>query len=157
MKKIIKFIIGEFSKLCRVTVKTLRHYEEIGLLIPKEVDEWTRYRFYDLSQLRRMSRIIYLKDLGFSLEEIKNLFEEGGQMPSMEMIQAKSKQCREEVNKWMKRQSELFKLEAIFYKQENIMEKVFEKTLPARIFATHRRKIDSYDEWLTEIQLPVKK
>lgn len=45
MKNKMKFKIGEFSKLCQVTVKTLRHYEEIGLMIPVEVDEWTGYRF----------------------------------------------------------------------------------------------------------------
>lgn len=51
MKNKMKFKIGEFSKLCQVTVKTLRHYEEIGLMIPVEVDEWTGYRYYDISQL----------------------------------------------------------------------------------------------------------
>ena len=55
MKNKMKFKIGEFSKLCQVTVKTLRHYEEIGLMIPVEVDEWTGYRYYDISQLRCMS------------------------------------------------------------------------------------------------------
>lgn len=54
MKNKMKFKIGEFSKLCQVTVKTLRHYEEIGLMIPVEVDEWTGYRYYDISQLRCM-------------------------------------------------------------------------------------------------------
>ena len=63
MKNKMKFKIGEFSKLCQVTVKTLRHYEEIGLMIPVEVDEWTGYRYYDISQLRCMSRIVYLKQL----------------------------------------------------------------------------------------------
>ena len=61
MKNKMKFKIGEFSKLCQVTVKTLRHYEEIGLMIPVEVDEWTGYRYYDISQLRCMSRIVYLQ------------------------------------------------------------------------------------------------
>lgn len=45
-----KIKIGAFSKLCRVTVKTLRHYEELGLLIPAEIDEWTGYRYYEVSQ-----------------------------------------------------------------------------------------------------------
>lgn len=70
----MRFEIGEFSKLCQVTVKTLRHYEEIGLLIPFEVDEWTGYRYYDIGQLRQMTRIVYLKRLGFSLEEIAELY-----------------------------------------------------------------------------------
>mgnify|MGYP002225606548 CR=1 FL=1 len=63
MKNKMKFKIGEFSKLCQVTVKTLRHYEEIGLMIPLKY-EWTGYRYYDISQLRCMSRIVYLKQLG---------------------------------------------------------------------------------------------
>lgn len=75
----IKFKIGEFSKLNYVTVKTLRHYEEIGLLIPNEVDQWSGYRYYDVSQLKKMSRIIYLKKLGFSLEQIREMFEDGCQ------------------------------------------------------------------------------
>ena len=45
-----KLKIGEFSKLCRVSVKTLRHYEEMGLLVPDETDEWTGYRYYSLEQ-----------------------------------------------------------------------------------------------------------
>lgn len=73
----IKFKIGEFSKLNRVTVKTLRHYEEIGLLVPSQVDKWTGYRYYDVCQLGRMNTIRDLKELGFTLEEIGELFDEG--------------------------------------------------------------------------------
>lgn len=86
MKNKMKFKIGEFSKLCQVTVKTLRHYEEIGLMIPVEVDEWTGYRYYDISQLRCMSRIVYLKQLGFSLEEISELFADGKEFPDAELL-----------------------------------------------------------------------
>ena len=86
MKNKMKFKIGEFSKLCQVTVKTLRHYEEIGLMIPVEVDEWTGYRYYDISQLRCMSRIVYLKQLGFSLEEISELFADGKEFPDAEFL-----------------------------------------------------------------------
>lgn len=60
-----------------MTVKTLRHYPQIGLLIPNCIDEWTGYRYYDVCQIERMNRIIYLKKLGFSLEEIRELFDEG--------------------------------------------------------------------------------
>ena len=142
----MKFKIGEFSKLCQVTVKTLRHYEEIGLLIPIEVDEWTGYRYYDISQLRRMNRIVYLKQLGFSLEEITELFEEGKECPDTEQIKEKVERCKNDMAHLMWRQTELAKLETLLQKQENIMEKVFEKSLPSRIFATHRHKIESYQE-----------
>ncbi len=62
--------IGDFSKLSRVTVKTLRYYDEVGLLKPAHVDTYTGYRYYTYAQLLRLNRILALKDLGFSLEEI---------------------------------------------------------------------------------------
>ncbi|RPJ27085.1 MAG: MerR family transcriptional regulator [Chloroflexi bacterium] len=67
--------IGDFSKLSRVSVKTLRFYDEMGLLKPVEVDRFTGYRYYEFDQLPRLYRILALKDLGFSLEEIGHLLE----------------------------------------------------------------------------------
>ena len=62
--------IGDFSKLSRISVKTLRYYDEMGLLKPVSVDVFTSYRLYEYSQLSVLHRILALKDLGFSLEEI---------------------------------------------------------------------------------------
>lgn len=56
MAKNIRLTIGEFSRYCGVTVKTLRHYERMGLLVPNEVDEWTRYRYYDVAQMQQAQR-----------------------------------------------------------------------------------------------------
>jgi effector-binding domain-containing protein len=64
------FKIGDFSKLSQVSVKTLRYYDEIGLLRPSEVDRFTGYRYYSASQLSRLNRILALKDLGLSLDQI---------------------------------------------------------------------------------------
>ena len=63
--------IGEFSKLCQISVKTLRYYSDIGLLCPKEVDPFTGYRMYSGSQLQEAIQILALKELGFSLDEIR--------------------------------------------------------------------------------------
>src|SRR3990172_9888415 len=68
--------IGDFSKLSRVSIKTLRYYDEMGLLKPVEVDRLTGYRYYEYDQLPLLYRILALKDLGFSLEEIGRLLEE---------------------------------------------------------------------------------
>ena len=68
--------IGELSKLTNISVKTIRFYEEEGLITPVEVDRWTSYRYYDDSSINRLSEIAYLKDLGFSLKEICNMDEE---------------------------------------------------------------------------------
>lgn len=70
------FKIGDFSRLSQVPVKTLRYYDEIGLLKPNEVDRFTSYRYYTAGQLSRLNRILLLKDLGLSLEQIKRLLED---------------------------------------------------------------------------------
>lgn len=65
--------IGEFSTLGRVSVRMLRHYEKLGLLVPAETDTFTSYRYYTLDQLPRLNRIIALKELGFSLEQVGDI------------------------------------------------------------------------------------
>ena len=65
--------IGEFSLLNKVTIKTLRYYNEIGLFIPKVIDKYTGYRYYDEDQLEEFNKISKYKELGFSLEDIKKL------------------------------------------------------------------------------------
>lgn len=70
------FKIGEFSKLSQVTVKTLRFYDQEGLLQPAQVDPMTGYRYYSADQLPRLNRILALKALGFSLEQIRQMIDE---------------------------------------------------------------------------------
>ena len=67
------FKIGDFARLSKVTVKALRHYESVGLLQPAHIDASTGYRYYMASQMSKLNRIMALKDLGFSLEEISIL------------------------------------------------------------------------------------
>ncbi len=69
--------IGDFSKLARVPIKTLRYYDDVGLFKPAEVDESTGYRHYTVEQLAQLNRILALKDLEFSLEEIGRFLTEG--------------------------------------------------------------------------------
>lgn len=64
------FKIGEFAKLNRITISTLRHYDFMDLLKPVKTDEMTGYRYYSAKQMPRISRILKLKEMGFSLEEI---------------------------------------------------------------------------------------
>lgn len=64
------FKISDFSQLARVSVRTLRLYDELDLLKPAQVDPLTGYRQYDANQLSRLNRILALKDLGFSREQI---------------------------------------------------------------------------------------
>jgi DNA-binding transcriptional MerR regulator len=70
------FAIGEFARHGRVSVRMLRHYDAIGLLEPVRVDPATGYRFYDASQLSRLNRIVVLKDLGFTLQQVASILNE---------------------------------------------------------------------------------
>ena len=69
--------IGEFSKICKVSTKTLRYYAEIGLILPSEINPENGYRYYSIEQLETMLFIIRLKSYNFSLEEIKQIMEFG--------------------------------------------------------------------------------
>lgn len=68
--------IGQFSKLTQIPIKTLRYYDEIGLLRPAHVQRATGYRSYTSDQVQRLNRILVLKDLGCSLREIHDLIAE---------------------------------------------------------------------------------
>ena len=70
------FRIGDFAKIARVSVKTLHHYDEIGLLKPERVHDTTSYRYYTIDQLPRLNRILVLKDLGFTLNQIRSMLNE---------------------------------------------------------------------------------
>jgi len=70
------FQIGDFSRICRLPVSMLRYYADIGLLEPHHVDPSTNYRYYSLDQLPRLNRILALKDLGLSLDEIAQILQE---------------------------------------------------------------------------------
>jgi DNA-binding transcriptional MerR regulator len=67
------FNIGEFASIGRVSVRMLRHYDEIGLLTPARVDPFTGYRSYDGSQFEVLGRILMFKDLGFRLDEVTQI------------------------------------------------------------------------------------
>jgi DNA-binding transcriptional MerR regulator len=69
------FSIGEFARLGGVSVRTLRHYDEIGLLCPAKVDPDTGYRGYSAPQLRQLNRIMALKELGLSLTQARRLLD----------------------------------------------------------------------------------
>jgi len=138
-----KLKIGEFSKLMQITVKTLRHYETLGLLLPDEVDEWTGYRYYRIEQMQRLNDIRRLKDLGFSLEEIKDLYEDESHRPSLELLDTKIRNCEMELKRLMQRHEQL---RAMVDSQKNIltMEKFTIQSLPAIMVASHRQIIPNY-------------
>src|SRR5215468_6149372 len=93
------FKIGEFSKMVQVPVPTLRYYDQVGLLKPIEVDRFTGYRYYSASQLPRLHRILALKGLGFSLEQIGAVLDEGLTPEQMRgMLRLREAQIRQQLS-----------------------------------------------------------
>jgi DNA-binding transcriptional MerR regulator len=70
------FGTGAFARIAGVSVRTLHHYDELGLLVPARVDDRTGYRWYEAGQLARLNRIVALRDLGFALQDLPPLLDE---------------------------------------------------------------------------------
>lgn len=65
--------IGDFSRICQVSIKALRHWDSIGLLIPAHIDAQSGYRYYTIEQLTQVNRIMALKTMGLGLPQILEL------------------------------------------------------------------------------------
>ena len=143
MREKTKLKIGEFSRLMQVTIKTLRHYELKELLIPDEVDEWTGYRYYSTAQMLKLNSIRKLQQLGFTLEEIRELYDNESHAPSMEQLSKKIDDTEKQLKQLIARRNQL--LEWMDSRRKlNIMEKFSIESLPAVIVATHREVIPNY-------------
>ena len=134
----LRLTIGEFSKFCQVTVKALKHYEKKGLLVPNEVHEWTKYRYYDVAQMQQLNGILWLKGMGFSLEEIRDLFDEGTHRPSIQQIEVKKNMVKQQISQFQERLAALNRLGENIRQIER-MEGIVIERLPEIIVAVHRR------------------
>ena len=142
------FKIGEFSKLSQVTVKTLRYYDEIGLLKPAKVDRFTGYRYYSADQLPRLNRILALKDLGLSLAQVAQLLD--GDLPPAQirgMLRLKQAELQQRVQEEQARLARVeWRLRQI--EQEGTMstQEVVLKKVPALTVASVRDVIPTYSD-----------
>lgn len=89
----MEYLIGDFSRISRLGIKTLRYYHEIGLLEPSRVDPFTGYRYYDEECLSRVRAISRLKDLNFSLGEIRDIL--AGKQKDTSILQLMQKKLAE--------------------------------------------------------------
>ena len=139
-----KLKIGEFSQMMQVTVKTLRHYEQKGLLLPHEVDEWTGYRYYSVDQMQKLNVIRDLQKLGFSLDEIKELYDENEHSPSIDQLSEKIEETELQLKKLKARRDQLLHWRNS-RKKINKMDKFSIQSLPEIIVASHREVIPNYE------------
>ena len=101
--------IGEFSNICKVSTKTLRYYDEIGLLKPSEINPENGYRYYAIEQLERMLFINRLKSYSFSLDEIKEFMQSDEKKDDSlyEAFTRKKKQLEDELQNYNQLLSQL--------------------------------------------------
>lgn len=137
------FSIGMFSKINKITTKTLRYYEDIGLLKPEYVDEFTKYRYYTTEQLPKLHQIITLKQMGLSLVEIKEILEKPEEVEKILINKEKDilDVMRNEEYKLIKLRNYLKNL-----KGEVDMNNVIIKSLPKVKIASMRKVLKNYDE-----------
>ena len=143
MRSKTKLKIGEFSQLMQVTIKTLRHYEQKGLLIPDEVDEWTGYRYYSIEQMQKLQTIRDLQRLGFSLDEIKDLYDSYSCTPTIDQLTEKIEETEAQLRQLIARRDRLIDWRNA-RKQMTTMEKFSIQSLPEIIVASHREVLPNY-------------
>ena len=154
--------IGEFSKLSRVSIRMLRHYDDIGLLKPAEIDDFTGYRYYREDQLFTIGRITSLKDMGFSLAEIIKILDSYDDKEKMEEFL--SERQKELAKLSEETEYKLMLLETArkrLRKEQNMSFDVTVKTIPERYAATVHMVVPHYEDegmlWgmMAEVKTPL--
>ncbi len=133
--------IGIFAQMNKVTIKTLRHYDEIGILKPYYIDENNGYRYYISDQLPILHQILALKEIGFSLEEIKQVIAGASEE---KLLQKKKSQLMLEMAEITKK---IASIESYLTSDELQNEyHVVIKSIPEVIIASMRVHLNGYPE-----------
>lgn len=132
--------IGMFAAMNHVTIKTLRYYDEQGLLKPTYVDEINGYRYYLASQIADLHQILALKNMGFSIEDIRAILNGKSEK---ELLMAKKQEILKELAELT---AKLAQVES-YLAEENLdlSAPVLIKCIPEVIVATMEERIDTYD------------
>lgn len=140
--------IGDFSKLSRISIRMLRHYAEIGLLVPAYIDDFSGYRYYSEAQLLVSHRIIALKDMGFSLASIQEILKSYDNPQALaQFLLLKQAEIKEQAEEASRRLRLLETTIERLRKDDTAMScNVVLKTLPERYVASVRRIIPSYEQ-----------
>ena len=139
--------IGEFSKLSRVSIRMLRHYDDIGLLKPAEIDEFTGYRYYREEQLFTIGRITSLKDMGFALADIIKILDSYDDAEKMDAFLSERQKELARLSK--ETEYKLMLLDTArkrLRKEQNMSFDVTVKTIPERYAATVQMVVPHYED-----------
>ncbi|MEM7345263.1 MAG: helix-turn-helix domain-containing protein, partial [Chloroflexota bacterium] len=142
------FLIGEFSKISRVSKRLLHYYDDIGLLNPAHIDEATGYRYYSAKQLPRLNRILALKALGLTLDQIIKMMDEAISDDEIQgMLRLKKAEMEQTVQENLQR---LRSIEARLQQNQDTgkVPDVVIKSIPAQPFLSVRKQFPTSEALL---------
>ncbi|MCL2372134.1 MAG: MerR family transcriptional regulator [Defluviitaleaceae bacterium] len=126
------FKIGEFSKMMRVSARMLRYYDQNGLFSPAETDRITGYRSYNARQIPQITRIIQLRDMGFSVEEIKEILPNYNNAAYMQQaLQQKTQEITRQIHSEQAKLTNITAMRGKIMEEKNMVHNVELKSLPA--------------------------
>jgi DNA-binding transcriptional MerR regulator/effector-binding domain-containing protein len=141
------FRIGIFAAMNKVTVKTLRYYDEEGLLKPAKIDDWTNYRYYSAEQMIPLRRILALKEMGFSIKEIPIISnEEKSNAEFIDYLRCKRKEASEKLINEKERVKSIDHYIQVLEKENKMSDyNVITKELPTVMAACVKTQVPNYD------------
>ncbi len=151
------FSIGDFARSGRVSVRMLRHYDAIGLLRPASVDPSTGYRQYGAAQLARLNRVVALKDLGFTLEQVATIVDDEIDADELRgMLRLRHAELREQIAADTARLERVEARLRIIEREEAMAEAVEVKTVPAIRVAELRAPVGGFEpQFITPVLGPL--
>lgn len=136
------FTIGEMAELFQINIRTLRYYDDIGLLCPETVNPETGYRYYSTKQFERLNTIKYLRTLNMPLEKMKQFFQNRNARVMEQILEDQLLATRDQLAQLQNMERKLTRrLEQLRYALNALMEEVRLVRLPKRPVAFLRRQI----------------
>lgn len=144
------FTVGEFSRLAQVSSRSLRYYDEIGLLKPIHLDRFTGYRYYSAEQMPVLNRILALKDLGLSLDQIRRVLSDNVSTDEIQgMLLLKKAEIEQQLESELKRIRNIeSRLQSIRNTEANHPLNVVVKNIPAQPALSVRTVVESFEDGL---------
>lgn len=135
------FLTGEFSKIARISKRMLQHYDRIGLFSPEVTDPQTGYRYYSARQLPRLNRILALKDLGLTLDQVKRMIDEDITLDEIRgMLMMQKAELEQQLRESLERiQSVEARLDRLMDAESDNKLEVVLKSVPAQRYLATRR------------------
>ena len=137
------FRIGEFSRIAQTAITQLRYYDEIGLFQPEHIDQFTGYRYYRAAQLPDLNRILAMKDLGLTLDQIKRLVEDHVSAEEIRgMLNLKKAQVEQELHNHIERLHHIeARLRQVEKDGEMALDDIILKEIPSQPFFSFRETL----------------